>query len=332
MNHSLYRSRISGTGSFLPEKLLTNKDLEKLVDTTDEWITERTGIRSRHIAGEDQSTSDLAYEASKIALESANLTAKDIDLIILSTVTPDHFMPSSACLLQHKLGADNCMAFDMSAACSGFIYALSIADQFIQTGKFKNVLCVGSEVLHKFVDYKDRQTCILFGDGAGAAVVSRSQDSEKSLFYSHHCYAEGEFGDLLILPMGGSKTAPSKQAIDENLHTVKMKGRDIFKNAVRAMGRAAQKALETNSMNYEDVPWFIPHQANVRIIEAVAKHIQFPQEKVIIEIEDVGNVSAATIPVAFDRAIRDGRIQRDQNILLAAFGGGLTSASLLMRY
>ncbi len=332
MGHSFYRAKISGTGSYLPEKLLTNKDLEKLVDTNDAWITERTGIRSRHIAGEGVCTSDLAYESSKRALDDAGLDPKDIDLILLPTVTPDHMMPSTACILQQKLGAKNCMAMDMSAACSGFIYALAIANQFIQTGHYKNILCVGAEVLHPFVDYNERQTCILFGDGSGAAILSRAEEDEDSLIYSHQCHAEGKYGDLLALPAGGSAMPPTAKTISDNLHTVKMNGREIFKQAVRTMGRAAKETLEANNMSYEDVSWFIPHQANIRIIESVAKYINFPSEKVIIEIEDVGNTSAATIPIAFDRAVKDGRIKRGQNILLAAFGGGLTSGSLLLRY
>lgn len=329
---SLYRTRIKGTGSFLPEKLLTNKDLESLVDTTDEWIKERTGISARHIAEDDQCSSDLAYESSKRALEAAGLEASDIDLIIFPTVSPDHIMPSSACILQRKLGGKNCMAFDLVAACSGMVYALSIADQFIKSGVYKNVLCVGAEVISKFVDYTDRQTCILFGDGSGAIVLGRAEDDQDSKIYSAHNFAEGAQSDLLMLPMGGSKIKPSHEAIDENLHTVKMKGREIFKHAVRAMGSAAAKALDHNDMNYEDVSWLIPHQANIRIIEAVANHIKFPMEKVIVEIEDVANTSAATIPIALDRAIKDGRVQRGQNILLAAFGGGLTSGSVLLRY
>lgn len=331
MSQTFYRSIVAGTGSYLPPKLLTNKDLEKIVDTTDEWITERTGIEVRHMAEEHEAVSDIALIACQRALEAANMDPKDLDLIILPTVTPDHAMPSSACVLQEKLGASNCMAFDLSAACSGFIYALSIADQFIKTGHYKNILCVGSEIIHKFVDYEDRQTCILFGDGSGAMVLKRAEDEEGEILTSH-CHAEGKLSDLLILPMGGSKIKPSHEAIDEKLHTVKMKGREIFKNAVRAMGGAAKEALDTTNMNFEDISWFIPHQANIRIIEAVAKHIDFPKEKVIIEISDIGNTSAATIPIAFDRGVRDGRIKRGENILLAAFGGGLTSASLIMRY
>ncbi|MBC85999.1 MAG: 3-oxoacyl-ACP synthase [Bdellovibrionaceae bacterium] len=332
MADTFYQTKISGTGHYLPPKLLTNKDLEKLVETTDEWITERTGIKERHIADESQASSDLAYEAAKIAIKEAGLTPEDIDCIIFPTVTPDHVMPSSACLLQEKLGAKNCMTFDLTAACSGFIYAMSIAHSFIQTGHYKHVLCIGSEVLSKFVDYTDRGVCILFGDGSAAAVLSRAEEGEESKIYSRHCYAEGAHGKLLYLPMGGSAIRPSHEAIEANQHTVEMNGREIFRNAVRTMGKAAQTTLETNGMTKEDVDWFIPHQANARIIEAVAKHIDFPMEKVIVELADIGNTSAATIPIAMDRAIRDGRIKRGQNILLAAFGGGLTSGGLLLKY
>ncbi len=332
MGATLYQTKISGTGHYLPEKLLTNKDLEKIVETTDEWITERTGIKARHIAEKDQSASDLAAEAAKKAITAAGISPEEIDCIVFSSVTPDHVMPSSACLLQEKIGTKNCMAFDLTAACSGFIYSMTIAHNFIQTGMYKHVLCVGSEVLSDFVDYTERTTCILFGDGAGAAVLSRAEPDEESKIYSAHCYAEGKYGKLLYLPMGGSALPPSHEAIDANKHKVEMNGREIFKHAVRTMGRAAKEALEVNNMNYNDVDWFIPHQANVRIIEAVAKHIEFPKDKVVVEISDIGNTSAATIPIALDRAIRDGRIQRGQNILLAAFGGGLTSGGLLFKY
>lgn len=330
MSRALYSTKIAGTGSYLPPKLLTNKDLEKMVETTDEWITERTGIKVRHMAEPHEACSDLAYHASVKALEAAQINPKEIDAIIVATTSPDHVMPSTACNLQHKLKANNCMAFDLTAACSGFIYAMSIADQFIKTGQYKNILCVGAEVLHKFVDYKDRHTCILFGDGAGAMVLSRAENEGAIL--TTHCHAEGALAELLMIPMGGSKIAPSHEAIDNNLHTVKMQGREIFKHAIRAMGSSAKEALNATNMTYEDVSWFIPHQANTRIIDAVARHISFPKEKVIVEIEEMGNTSSATVPVVFDKAVRDGRIQRGQNILLAAFGGGLTSASALLRY
>jgi len=329
---SLYKTKLAGIGSYLPEKTLTNKDLEKIMDTSDDWIRERTGISSRHIAAEGESTSDLGLIASQRALEMAGVSPKDLDMIIFATVTPDHMMPSTACLLQEKLKANNCMSFDLSAACSGFIYSLSIADQFIKTGYKKNILVVGAEVLHHFVDYEDRTVSILFGDGAGAAVVQRGEEGSFSDILSHHNHAEGSLGDLLMLPAGGSVMPPSQETLDNRCHYVTMKGRDIFKNAVRTMSKACTEALEYNNLSIDDIDWVVPHQANLRIIEAVAKHAKVPMDKMIVEISDIGNTSAATIPISLDRAIRDGRIQRGQKVLLAAFGGGLTSGSLLLNY
>jgi 3-oxoacyl-[acyl-carrier-protein] synthase III len=327
-----YRSRLAGTGSFLPEKRLSNEDLEKLVETNDQWIRERTGIRWRRIAEDGVNTSDLAFEASKRALDAAKLSPNDLDMILVATVSPDQPMPNTACILQHKLGARDCMAVDISAACTGFVYGLSIADQFIRCGTYKNILVVGAEILHRYVNYKDRETCILFGDGAGACVVSRAKEEEPSKIYSVHLHADGAISDLFVLPSGGSAIPFSQRVLDENLQYVRMKGREIFKHAVRTMSTACDEALAANNMKPEDVSWVIPHQANLRIIEAVAKHFGIPMDKVVVEIEDTANTSAATVIVALDRAIRDGRIQRDQNILLTAFGAGITSGSILMRY
>ena len=327
-----YRSRIAGTGSFVPETRLSNDDLSKMVETNDQWVHERTGIRWRRIAEDGVNTSDLALKASTIALETAGMTAQDIDLILFATVSPDQPMPNTACVLQHKLGAGNCGALDVSAACSGFVYAMSIADSFIRTGTFKNILVVGAEVLHRYVNYKERETCILFGDGAGAAVVTRAKEDESSQVYSSHLHADGAISDLFVLPAGGSAMPFTQKVLDENLQFVKMKGREIFKHAVRTMSLCCDEALQANNMSAGDVSWVIPHQANLRIIEAVASHFGIPMEKVVVEIEDVGNTSAATIIIAMDRAIRDGRIRRGQNILLAAFGAGITSGSLLLKY
>ncbi len=327
-----YRSRISGTGSYLPDKRLTNDDLAQLVDTTDQWIRERTGIRSRRIAEDSQVTSDLAVEAARRALDAAQLSPKDIDMILVATVSPDQPMPNTACIVQHKLGAPQCMALDISAACTGFVYGFSIADQFIRTGTYKNILVIGAEVLSRYVSYKDRDTCILFGDGAGAAVISRSEESQPSMVYSVHLHADGSISDLFVLPAGGSAIPFSARVLEENLQYVRMKGREIFKHAVRAMSQSCDEALQANGMQPSDVAWIIPHQANSRIIEAVAKHFGIPMDKVVVEIEEMGNTSAATVIVALDRAIRDGRIQRGQNLLLTAFGAGITSGSLLMRY
>lgn len=327
-----FRTRIAGTGSHLPEKRLTNQDLEKMVETNDQWIVERTGIKSRRIAAEGVYTSDLAYEAAKQALAAAGIAATDLDMILVATASPDQPMPNTACVLQAKLGAGNCAALDISAACSGFVYGFSIADQFIRTGQMKNILLVGAEILHRFVNYKDRETCILFGDAAGAAVLTRAKDSEDSKVYSSHLHANGEISDLFVLPAGGTKIPISQKVVDEELQYVRMKGREIFKHAVRTMSESCQEALDKNNMKAEDVAWIIPHQANLRIIEAVAKHFEISMEHVIVDIEETGNTSAATIIVAMDRAIKAGRIKRGQNIMLTAFGAGITSGSLFLRY
>lgn len=327
-----FRSRLAGTGSYLPEKRLSNDDLAKLVDTNDEWIFERTGIRARHIAADGEFTSDLALKASQNALDAAKLSPSDIDMILVATVSPDQPMPNTACVLQHKLGARKCMAVDISAACTGFVYGFSIADQFIRTGTYKNILVVGAEVLHRYVNYKDRGTCILFGDAAGAAIVSRATDDEDSKVYSTHLSADGSISDLFVLPAGGSALPFTQQVLEDNRHFLTMKGREIFKHAVLTMSQRCDEAMEANHMTSEDISWIIPHQANLRIIEAVAKHAGIPMRKVVVEIEDMGNTSAATVIVALDRAVRDGRIQRGQNVLLTAFGAGITSGSLLMRY
>jgi 3-oxoacyl-[acyl-carrier-protein] synthase-3 len=319
-------------GSFLPERKLTNFDLEKIVETTNDWIVERTGIEARSIAEDGVATSDLALIATKKALEMAKLRVEDIDMILFATVSPDYPMPSAACELQRKLGARNVMAFDLSAACSGFLYGLQIADQFIKTGMHKNILVVGAEVLHNWVNWKDRQTCILFGDAAGAAIISRAPENSQSQILSSHMFAEGDLADLLIIPAGGSKMPNSPQTVEQGMNKLVMKGREIFKHAVRTMSHCCDVALEANNMSKEDVDWVIPHQANTRIIEAVAKHFEISMDKVIVEIADMGNTSAATVPVALDRAVRDGRVQRGQNILMTAFGAGLTSGSVMMRF
>lgn len=329
----MYSSWLSGIGSYLPEKKLTNFDLEKLVETNNEWILDRTGIESRRIAEDGMASSDLAYIAAQDAMKMAGITAKDLDMIVFSTVSPDYIMPSAACELQRKLGARNIMAFDVSAACSGFLYAMSIADQFIKTGHYKHVLIVGAEVLHNMVDYKDRQTCILFGDGAGVGIVSRVEDPKQtSKILSSHIHAEGNLGELFVLPGGGSKNPTTHETLDQGLQYVQMKGREIFKHAVRTMSLACQEALDANGMTKDQVKWVIPHQANIRIIEAVAKHFEIPMDNVCVKIKDMGNTSAATIPVAFDTYVKDGRIQRGDVILLTAFGAGITSGSVLLRF
>lgn len=328
----MYQSCVKGTGSYLPKKELTNKDLEKIVETSDEWILSRTGIASRHIAADNEVTSDLAKIAAERAIEAAGISVKDIDFIFFATTTPDQIMPNSASVLQHKLGASHCGALDVTAACSGFLYCHSIADQMIRSGAYKNILVVGAEVLSRFVDYEDRTTCILFGDGAGAAIISRAEQNSESKVYGHKLAADGSLGDLLALPAGGSALPARQNTVDEKLHFVKMNGREIFKAAVRTMAKCCAEVLETTKMQAEQIDWLIPHQANTRIVEAVVKQFDFPMDKVIIEIERMGNTSAATIPVALDKAVRDGRIQRGQNIMFTAFGGGLTSGSLFIKY
>jgi 3-oxoacyl-[acyl-carrier-protein] synthase III len=327
-----YRSRVAGTGSYLPSKILSNTDLEKMVDTNDQWITERTGIKNRHMASEEQATSDLAYEATIKALAEANLTAQDLDMIIVATVSGDQVMPSTACVLQNKLGCKTIMAFDITAACSGFVYALSIADQFIRTGMYKNILIVGAEVLHRIVNYKDRETCILFGDAAGAFIMQRAPEDAKDIVFSTHLHADGGLGELFTLPAGGSRIPFSEKVLQDKTHYVSMKGREIFKNAVRTLTQCCHEALEANNVTSDQVDWLVPHQANVRILESVADHFEFPKEKVVLSLHETGNTSAASIPVAFDLAKQEGKIKRGQLILFAAFGAGLTSGSALLRY
>ncbi len=328
----MFKTRISGTGSYLPKKVLTNQDLEKIVDTNDQWITERTGIKQRHIAADDEITSDLAMNAARRAIEAAGLTATDIDMILVATVTPDQQMPSTACILQAKLGARPVMAFDINAACSGFLYGTTIADQFIKAGLYKHILVVGVEILSRFINYQDRETCILFGDAAGAMVFSRAENGSDSHILSTIIQADGTLAELLQLTAGGSRNPIAKVNREKGEHWMSMKGREIFKNAVRTMVQTCQDALKNTGMTIDEVNWLIPHQANLRIIESVASYFGLPLDRAIVNVQDTGNTSAATIPVAFDQAVRDGRIQRGHNVLLTAFGAGLTSGSVLLRY
>ena len=329
---SPYQSRVAGIGSYLPSKLLTNFDLEKLVDTNNQWIVERTGIERRHVAAPDEACSDLAYNASVKALKMAGLQASELDLILVATVSGDQVMPSTACVLQNKLGCNNVMAFDLTAACSGFVYGVSIADQFIRSGMYRNILVVGGEVLTRFINYKDRETCILFGDAAGAWVISRAAKDEKNIIFSSHLHADGGLGDLFELPAGGSRMPTTAETLSTDKHFVRMKGREIFKNAVRTLTQCCHEALEHNGFTSEELDWLVPHQANVRILESVAEHFMFPIVKVVISLHETGNTSAASIPVAFDMAFQEGKIKRGQLILLAAFGAGLTSGSVLLRF
>lgn len=327
-----YHSAIVGTGSYLPKRLLTNADLAKMVETSDEWIRERTGIRTRHIADASQATSDLAFEAAKNALESAGIKADQIDAILVATATPDQQFPSTACILQAKLNCRPIMSLDVSAACSGFLYALSIADQFIKNGMFKNVMVVGAEILSRIMNYNDRQTCILFGDGAGVVIVSRAIEENPSAIHSSHLFANGEFSHLLSLPGGGSKIPFSRRVLEENLHTVHMSGRDIFRAAVTALKDRCNEALAANQITVDDIQWFLFHQANIRIIDAVADALKVEQVRIPTNIANTGNTSSASIPILFDENVRSGKIKRGDKILMSAFGAGLTSASVLATY
>jgi 3-oxoacyl-[acyl-carrier-protein] synthase-3 len=329
---TIYKSKVAGVGSYLPEKLLTNADLEKLVDTTDQWVTERTGIKRRHVAAPEEVTSDLCYKATLKALDAARLTAKDLDFIIVATSSPDQVMPSTACVLQTKLGISGIPGFDLAAACSGFVYALSVADQFIKSGMYKNILVIGAEIITRLVNYKDRETCILFGDGAGAFIISRTDKDAEQMIFSTHMHAYGECGDLFVLPAGGSKIPFSQEVLEKDLQYVTMKGREIFRHAVRTLTECCKEALESNGIKSEEVDWVVPHQANIRILHSVADYFGIPQSKLIVSLHETGNTSAASVPLAFDMGIANGQIKRGQLILIAAFGAGLTSGSVLLRY
>lgn len=326
----MLRGRIISTGSYLPENVVTNYDLERIVETSDDWITERTGIKERRVANNDQTASDLAYEASRIALKRAGLKPRDIDLIIVATVTGDMPFPSTACFLQKKLGAKNAAAFDLNAACSGFIYGLHVASGLIKSRMHKRILLVGSEVISKFTDWQDRTTCILFGDGAGAVIIEGTQ--EKRGIYSTHIDSEGNLSELITLPGGGSMHPPSADSIANRLHFIKMNGNETFKVAVRTLTGIAHRTLEANNIEPSQISLLIPHQANIRIIQATAKRLNLPIEKVFVNIHKYGNTSAASIPIALDEAFQTGRIKDGDYILLEAFGGGLTWASSLIRW
>lgn len=328
----MFRSRIAGTGAYLPEKVLSNYDLEKMVETSHEWIVERTGIVNRHVVSDNETTSDICLKAAQNALANANLNAQDIDMILLATVTGDLRMPSTACLLQAKLGCRNIMAFDLAAACTGFLYGLTIADQFIRTGHYKNILVVGAESLSRVINYKDRETCILFGDGAGAWVISQADANDKNVILSSHMHAEGSLAELLWMPAGGTKEPITREVLDRDGQYMIMKGKEIFKNAVRTMVASCHEALEANNMKSEQVDWLIPHQANLRILESVANYFEFPKEKVAVGLHETGNTSAASIPLVFDMYLKQGQIKRGQTLLLTAFGAGLTSGSLLLKF
>jgi 3-oxoacyl-[acyl-carrier-protein] synthase-3 len=326
----MIHARITGTGSYAPKKIITNQDLEKLVDTSDEWITERTGIKERRIAEKGQSTSDLAYEAAHKALRAAKLPAHELDLILVATTTPDMIMPNLGCMVQEKLGAKNAAAFDIYAACSGFIYGLSVADAFIKSETYQNILLIGAESLSRFVDWEDRTTCVLFGDGAGAVVLQRHTGKRGVL--STHLHSDGSLGNLLNIPGGGALHPATHDTVRKRMHFIKMKGNETFKTAVRALESAVQEALEHNKVKPEDIDFLVPHQANLRIIQAMAQRLNMSMEKVVLTLPKYGNTSAASIPMALDEAVRDGRIKENHLLLFEAFGGGLTWASALVRW
>lgn len=320
-------SRIAGTGSYLPEKVLTNDDLAKFVDTSDEWIATRTGIRERHIAAEGETTSDLAFHAATRAMEAAGVEASELDLIIVGTTTPDIIFPSTACLLQARLGANTCGAFDVNAACSGFLYALSVADKFIKSGDAKTVLVVGAETLTRMVDWSERTTAVLFGDGAGAVVLKANSETG---ILSTHLHADGAKKELLWNPVGVS--AGFRDDEKNAGVRIQMAGSDVFKYAVKALDSVVEETLEANGLDRHDIDWLIPHQANLRIIEATAKRLDMPMDRVVVTVDKHGNTSSGSVPLALDEAVRSGRVQRGQLLLLEAFGGGFTWGSALLRY
>jgi 3-oxoacyl-[acyl-carrier-protein] synthase-3 len=328
----IYDARISGTGKYVPKEVLNNYDLEKRLDTTDEWIRTRTGMSERRIAAKNEASSDLAYEAAKKAIEAAGLKPRDIDMIIVGTISPDHFFPSTACILQKKLGVKTCPAFDLSAGCTGFIYAASIGQQFVVTGKAKNVLVVGVEILSRITNWEDRNTAVLFGDGAGAVVISRTEPTSVSRIVDFDLSADGTFGELLIMPAGGSRMPACVQSVKENKHTLYMEGNKIFKLAVRSMQESAEKLLQRNRLDVKSINWLITHQANYRIIETLGKKLNIDMDKVIVTIEKYANTSSSTVPIALDESVRSGKIRRGDIVLLVAFGAGLTSGGMLFRY
>ena len=327
----MYASFLS-IGAFVPKKCLTNKDFEKMVDTTDEWIKKRTGIENRHIADENESTSDLAYKASLQALQRAKVTTDEIDAIICATISPDYLcMPSTACVVAEKLGIKNVMAFDISAACSGFVYAINIAKSFIESGMKRKILIIGAEKLSSIVDYSDRTTCVLFGDGAGAAIIGTTEDKSKSIL-DVHTSADGKYAELLITPGCGSKTPCSTKVLDEKLAFMKMKGNEIFKIAVRTLTKDVIEILEKNSLTSKDIDLFVPHQANYRIIEAVRQKLNFDENKTVLTVAKYGNTSAASIPMAMNSWYESKKIKNGDLMLLDTFGGGLTWGSALVYF
>ena len=319
-------ARIAGTGGYLPERVVTNKDLEKMVDTTDEWIQERSGIKRRHIAADNETTSDMAISAARKAIEAADIEIEEIDLIIVATTTPDKVFPSTACIVQRQLKIEKHPAFDVHAACSGFIYALDIANRFIRTGGAKNALVIGSETYSRILDWTDRSTCVLFGDGAGAVVLRAANEAG---IISTHIHSDGRFEDLLHVPAGISSGYADVQ---REAAFIQMKGNEVFRKAVSTLGSLARETLDGNNVKQHDLTWLVPHQANLRIIKAAAKKLGLPMERVIVTVDEHANTSSASVPLALDVAVRDGRIKRGDLLLFEAFGAGFTWGSALVRY
>jgi len=319
-------SRIIGTGSYLPEKVLTNQDLEKIVDTTDAWIQERTGIKERHIAEDGQTTCDLAEQAALNAIEASGKSPEDIDLIVVATTTPDKVFPSVACLLQQRLNIHGCAAFDVQAVCTGFVYALGVADNFVKSGSAKCALVVGAETISRIIDWSDRNTCVLFGDGAGAVVI---EASEEPGILSTHLHADGQYEELLHVPAGVSH---NPELFAAGGAYMQMRGNEVFKMAVNTLGKIVDETLEANNLDKSDVDWLIPHQANIRIINATARKLKMPMDHVVVTVAEHGNTSAASVPLALDAAVRAGKINRGETLLMEAFGGGFTWGSVLAKY
>ena len=319
-------ARITGTGGYLPEKILTNHDLEKMVDTSDEWIRDRTGISERHIAADDEFTVDLAEQAAIRAIDAAGISKDDIDLIIVATTTPDRVFPSTACLLQQRLDIHGCAAFDIQAVCTGFVYGLGVANQFFKAGTSKCALVVGAETLSRIIDWKDRNTCVLFGDGAGAVVL---QADDETGILSSHLHADGSYENLLTVPYGVST---GNSQLLEGSGGITMKGNEVFKMAVNTLGRIVDETLQHNDMQKSDIDWLVPHQANIRIINATAKKLSMSLDHVVVTVDKHGNTSAASVPLALDVAVRDGRIKQGETLMLEAFGGGFTWGSVLLNF
>ncbi len=331
MNQELRMTKILGTGRALPEKVMTNYDLEKIVDTTHDWIVSRTGIEQRHVADENTATSDLATEAGRKALEKAGISAEELDLVIVATSTPDHTsFPATACIVQNNLGATKAGAFDLETACSGFLYGMTIADQFIKNGMYKYVLVIGAETMTKILNWEDRNTCVLFGDGAGAAVFGPSDDGSGIL--SAELGSDGSGSNYLIVPAGGSRMPATHETIDKKLHSIAMDGPEVFKFAVRAMGGASKRVLEKAGLGVEDLDFLVPHQANIRIINNAAKRLKLDMDKVMVNLDKYANTSGATIPMALDEALEQGRIKKGDNVVLVGFGAGLTWGASVIKW